>query len=425
MPHRPLPHRSTIVGACIFCALFFFSTPLYAEGDPQTVDWLSVAEVAAEVYEKNIALGATHQVDGLNAAAAAVPGRWQSVDVGYGGELGFPGGAFGSGEHALNAGINVLLGDLPAAQRRAYEARRGVAEAASDQARFAFVLQAQSYYIAWWTEATLAEHLEEHLAEVEKKLEPIVDAANNNSITRLDLEDLRVESARLEMEAATARHNAANAAAQLQGLLTIPFVLSDQGMLDLEVGALPNDNPWDDLEDALAQHPSLRGYEARKNVAQAQIDVAEESAPWTLSGGVTLRLDEGQLGWYGAGVSLNIPLQNTALPTIEIARATIDVAQLEADWRAQTLSAQIRAAATRYDAAAERLEVLSRRWLAPLIERQKNLEAALKLGQVDRFRVIRGWRELHESEHERLLIIAELIGQRSHAEALRRALEPR
>jgi hypothetical protein len=396
--------------------------------DAVAISWENLDAEALAAFERGPGLSGRAEVAALSRQGGAVAGRWQSVNVNHWGEVGEVDGGVSSGDQILTATVTASLGDTQAAMRTAIGAQADEATAALDDARWHFISQAQDAYLAWWVAEATGDHLEHYINDARSQLAPLREAVASQTLSAFDLYDLEVEVAWLDAEWASTARAAADARADLQAHLGVPVALSVEGMPDLdEHTAAPQvaedlSNPWRALQGALDNHPHLNAIQRRADALRAQAHAAQESNPWTVSAGAGLRIDEAAQPFGALTVGVTVPLSHPGEAPAALYEGHAAAADAERVWALTSLRAQLDAEAQRFDALALHQRTLSDRWWVSLEARQAALEDALKRGLVDRARVIRARRDLHECVHERLMLRAALTAHAARARALRRLL---
>jgi hypothetical protein len=388
------------------------------------VSWLTVDQRAHEAFERGPGVAATAQRLALTRQGDQWASRWQAVTISHWGEVGALDGAAASGDQILSAAVTVALGDAQAAWRAALGAQAGEADAERSAARLAFIAQAQDAYLAWWVAEATHAHLTHFIDDARAELVPLRAATQRQTLSALDLYDMEAEVARLDTERAEMARAATEARADLQAHLSAPVALSMDGMPPLTEDA-PADtlpNPWRALRADIDRHPALAALNRRAASLRAQAHASRASNPLTLTAGGGVRLDERYQAWGALTVGVTIPLAHPGEASAALYDGQAAAADADRAWAAARLHALLDAQALRFDALTDHQRALSDRWWPALTTRQAALEDALTRGLVERARVIRARRDLHECVHARLVLRAALTAHTARANALRRLL---
>jgi len=395
--------------------------PAAAAAAPEPLTWDRVAVVARGAFDAGPGRAFFARAQGDRAAAEAVPGDLESVDLSSRWDRDFSGPA--GTEVTVDALVVWRLGHVAAARRDAWRADAEARDAATDVARFSFTLEALQRFVRWWERQALAAHVQEHLVEQAHFLEPARAAAEKQLVSRLVLSDLEVEVARLEVEATAMRGAADVAARELVALLGTDAAPSDAGLDAIDTLREAPANPWRAVADQLARHPELRALEAEAAAARARGEAAAADGPARLHLGAGFRRTDGESSWGALLVGVSVPLGNPSGDAAERERADALAADAARAWRLRTLAAEVDTYAAQYDAAAARLTRIQTALVGPMGERVLLFERAVLAGRADLEQLVRARRDLLEAHHDLVHAAAELLGHRAHARAMTSLLE--
>lgn len=301
-------------------------------------------------------------------------------------------------------------------------ARRGVARASAEVARieteasrFQAQLAAHGAWSRWWTTRALVEHLEAHLGEMEAELTPFVAAAADGSVSTAALADLEagvwvVRGELLDLQRALPIDEAL--AHQQLGDAPLPR----GGSLDT---ALPEQNPWVDLEPAGV--PVVAA--ARAAEARAAATEASHSRLPSLQAGVMWAPDGKDRMVPFATLGATLPLQTGLGAQRHRLRGTSDALSAQADWEQLQFAQECQVERVRWSALRDELVGLEANVVLPLAARAERLRTAAEAGLVPLSRWVQASRDHHEAEHTWLLQRAELLQSTSRAAVLKALLE--
>lgn len=411
-PRHPTGRRAAPVRVATLLAalLTLVAAPAVAQ---TSVSSANIAEVAGTVWDTRYANAYDATRAGYEAASEHVPGRWSQLFVAVEPGLELARGILGEADQMIYGNATLNLGSTPETTRTMWEA---AARASGDQRRAErarFVLEAEQTFIDWNAAALVAEHLEEDLDAYRSEVEAFDAALRAHAISRLDHLDLRADVARLEMELLDAQQDAADARAALISLLGRDVTPDATGLVEVPAELA---NPWTTLAGRAAGHPDVQAMESRADQLRAQ---AEQSAlnPAQLGFGPVLHVENSGFTWLAASIQLTVPLQNTGLSQSIQTHAAADSVETERDGRIRAWDAFIDGQTERYETLLEHYEALDTEIISLLSERANVVLEAVENGQSTVERLIRARRELHEAEHHRILLAAQVY--RSHALAQR------
>ncbi len=320
----------------------------------------------------------------------------------------------------------TLALDLPLrlgrAETRAGSARADALRAEGRAAGAAWTEQVIDTWLAGWAARENVAHLGTFADEIASWLAPLESAAAAGLIARLDLAELRVERARVLAEQAASAEAAAAADARLSQLLGRPVAV-DPGAGDLHARAPAPENPWAALRPLVGNAPVVAAAAAQAAAAQAERRaVWAEALPTASLGAMTVPTAEAGAPFAFAGLS--VPLRTDGARRRAEAQAAAAGWSAEARWREAQLAARVGAEGQRWRAARDRAATLGTALIAPLEARQDQILAAFSQGLVPASRLIQARRDLHEAEHERILVTVSILASEARAEALRTTLTP-
>lgn len=384
-----------------------------------SVSSANIADVAGGVWDTRFAGVYDHQTNGYEAASDGVPGRWTQLFVAAEPGIEVARGNLGEADQMVYGSATMNLGDTPATTRAMWDAAARASESARDAARARFVLEAERSFIDWNAAALVEEHLQEDVDAYRAEVEAFDAALEAHAISRLDHLDLQADLARLEMELLDAQQDAADARAALIALLGRD-ILPDVSRLDQLPGRF--DNPWETLAGRATGHPELQAMESRAEALRAQ---AEQSAlnPAQLGFGPVLHVENSGFTWVSASVQLTIPLQNTGLAQSIQMHAAADSLDMERNGRSLAWEAFVQGEAERYATLLAHYEALDSEIISLLSERADLVREAVESGQSTVERLIRARRELHEAEHHRILLAAQVYRSQALAARLSELLD--
>lgn len=393
-------------------ALILLATLSVAAAAPVTVTWEVLPRLAAETWREGPGAAAEERAQG-SVSASRRPQRgpaavWAEV------QRGLP------AQDQLTVAVDLPL-RLGLAETRAGEAQ---AEATRAAARADQAAWSEAVRVAWldgWAARENSLHLEEYSAELSEWVAPLEAAAARGLVARLDVAELRVEQARVRAEKAASDESAAAADARLSALLGTSARVdpNDEALHALE---LPAANPWPALEARAAQVPEVAAARAQARAADADRRALwSEALPTASLGGMTVQGPEGAVPLVFGGLSL--PLRTDGAARRIEARAAAAAQSAEARWQESRAQARISAEALRWDAARSRIDALERELIAPLQDRQDQTLAAVQAGLAPASRLVLARRDLHEAEHEQILVLVSLLASQARAAALSAALD--
>jgi hypothetical protein len=372
--------------------------------------WEELPARAAEAWAAGPGAAWTAEVAGLEAAAAASP--WGPSAVWVTAQQGLP------GQNQLTAAVDLpLRGPGPAAS--AARAAAGTRGAAGDAGARAFRAELQELWLQAWVAREMDLHLGAYEAEVGAWLSPLEAAVGAGLAPALDLADLRAEFTTLQGERAAAVAAALQAEARLGARLGAA-VEADTRASHLHGGAPPPaQNPWPALAGRGGEAPGARAAAADARAADADgRAIRAGRAPVAQLGVAVMDLspagDKGPMAYAG----LSLPLASGARADQAEASGRAEAARARARWAAAAFEAEVTAEAAAWEAERARLARLEAGAFAALEARAQALEAAFAARQVPAARLIRARRDLHEAEHEMIVILAALRHSEARASAL-------
>ncbi len=307
--------------------------------------------------------------------------------------------------------------------------RLGLREAAAGAARAEFLwrqnLDARSHWLlqvhtAWldgWIARENDAHLAEYELEVQGWLSPLEAALTDHLLSPLRLADLRGEFALLTEERLAANQAAIEAETELSRLLGRP-VRVDPGARHLHQIATPSTNPWQGLISTADSAPEVRLATAGAVAAAAERRaLAVETLPELSLGAAWVGGPNGREPLAYGGI--RVPLSTGRFARKATLDSEIAAYQAEARWHSAEARAELEGESARYAALRERAERMEAAVIRPLRERQDQLEAAFRSGQVGAERLILARRDLHDAEHEQILLHARLLASEARAQVVR------
>jgi len=375
------------------------------------VTWDTVVDAADAAWDAAEGASMDARIDGAERSARVAP---ELPSITSGGRL----GSATNQELVTTLAVPLALGTR---SRRRWHSAAETLRREDAHGRQVFVEEVLDAWVAWWTAEELVEHLDEWSADVERTLAPLDDAVSAGVAAPLDAEDLRAELASVRAEAAGVQAEAVRAAATLTMLLGEATVLDrgDRHLHDLDVSSLHD--PWSALTDQAASAPAVRASEARAAEALAH---ARASRAWRPQAEVGVAWADGNGPFESLVVfGLSAPLRAPGAAEARAARGEALAASKQTGWLQARVQRAWEAESVGFGAALARIERLDREVIGPLERRLDRLDEAFRDGLVPADRVVRARRDHHESEHERLVLTAGLLGSIARADALRRVLE--
>lgn len=386
------------------------SIPLLASGlaygapDALILDPGAVDAVARGQWRRQRGDGLQATAAGQRAAEAAVPGRWISLSASAEPGLSLGPADLGAADNVLSATATLQLGDGPEIRRQAWAALADATEAGAAADALAFVQQIEALYVAWAAQEAVAAHLEADVAAYRAALGPLRAGAAAGALSALDLADLEADAARLAMEALDARQQVTEARAALVSALGASVQLQP---IQLHPEGAPPPNPWRPLLDRLDRHPSLQALSAQAVAFEAQAK-AQAFTATQIAVGPALHVEDTGYTWAGASVQVTWPLSRPNDPAAAALRGQASAVGAQRAAARRALAAHLEGQAARYDALVAHYTALGAEHLQRLRDRVTLVERALAAGQATATRLIAARRDLHEAEHHRILVAADL-----------------
>ncbi len=377
----------------------------------EPVTWEGLTDEALAAWETGPGAGRLEQVDAARQASRRVPLGPDTVRAEV--QVGIP------EQQQLLTAAAMPLG-VGALERRYGMARADEAEATADEERWVWVMGVQDAWLAWWTAAEMAEHLDAYADDVEEGLAGFQTAVDEGLLAPLALEDLRAESVQVRAEAAAVEQQAVVLRARVHAYLgERPLDAGEHELHDVEEGLA---NPWTALVARAVEHPAVRRAEAAgraegrraRALSAARTPSVEAGPMWAPDNQGSMR----PLLFAG----IEVPLQPGVSAEQRMARGAQAAAEAEARWRVRLVEAELKAEAQAFDATVHRLQRLHDEVLGPLEARQLRLEGAFTEGLVTSDRVVRARRERHEAEHEQVQVAGQLLASVARARAMERLL---
>ena len=328
------------------------------------------------------------------------------------------GGALGVGLRPFGVGF----------RRGAAAALTALAEAEEVAAKAAFAHAVIVRHVAWLAAELAARQLAAHLAELERDLGPLREAARSQLVDALTVDGLEVEIVRLGLALERARSDAAAAAAAVALALGQP--LDPHGGREADaVGALldaPAGAVWAEI--AVERHPELARLEAE---ALAELAAAEAERhiddPMLTVAATVRRVDEpdGPFVYGGVVAGLTVPLTRLGAAEAERRVGRAAALRIEREQRARVLGlelAQRGAQHLRWDAELGRLRAEAMPKLAARVARTAE---ALRAGRATATELVVARRDLIELQRVEFELVGLLVGSALEAMFWKAALGAR
>ncbi len=391
--------------------LLLLLAPFAFAGDPDPVSWDALSTLTAEVWTAGPGAPAGLQADGLESAARrpvrGPTSAWAEIQHGV------------PSQEQLTVAVDVPL-RLGLAESRASRDHASAVRAEASADRMDWTELVQEAWLDGWADRENALHLGEYAEELATWIAPLESAAEAGLVARLDVAELQVERARVLAEQAASEESAAAADARLSALLgrSVSVDPADEALHGL---ALPEVSPWLQILDHVSLHPSIAAAKAEARAARSDLRALQADALPLLSiGGMTVQTNGNTTPLLYAGVS--VPLRTERAAQQARARAAASAWTAEAQWQHAQVQARVEAEQARWEAARRRMEALDERLLAPLEARQEATLAAFQQGLIPASHLVLARRDLHEAEHEKILVLVSLLASQARARALDAAI---
>lgn len=384
---------------------------LVLTGTAQAVSWQSVVDEAEQAWTSGGGASSAAASEGLR-RAGRVSGPTLTASTGV--RLG------SATNQEATASLGVPLG-LGLRDRSAFRAEASWIEAQDAVERGVFVDEVVVAWSQWWTTHELLEHLGEWSAELDASEAVVQQAADEGFVSPLDAADFAAERLTVRAELAALQAEERRARALLASRFGLDTAL-DAGSVRLEdwpVASISAD--WQALADAVERAPVVVAAEQSAAAEQAR---ARQASTWRPELEVGVAQADGTGQWETLGfVGVQAPLAAPGRADARAARGRAEAERRRADWLQTQQRGAWLAEAAAFTAAQQRAAQLNEEVVGPLTRRVELLETAFAAGQVPAHRLLRARRELHEAEHARLLLVADLLLSSTRAQAVGRAME--
>lgn len=261
-----------------------------------------------------------------------------------------------------------------------------------------------------WVEAELqARHLVEHLAELERDLMPLRQAAAAGKLDALTVEGLEVELIRLGLELEAARSSASEALSALSVSLGQP-VESLDAVVFAELPTEPPQAVWSEV--VIEGHPLLARLdaEAKRERSAAEVIRRVDDPLLTLAATVR-RVDEpeGPFVFGGLQAGLTLPLSRSGLAEAQRHSGRAVALGLERDHQVNLLGLELAQRQRRHERWVAELERLRKEAEPRLDARVERTAAAVKAGRATVAELVIARRDRIELHHAEVSLVGRLI----------------
>ncbi len=322
-------------------------------------------------------------------------------------------------EHVVSAGLVAEVGGAARRTQEALAAYRDELDAEWIAEREVFVSAVVDAWLEWSMHSAVAEHLREDVGAYSELMRRFEDAAAARHISLLDLEDLRADLAALQIDLIDVIQERERAFLTLRNLVGTGI---EPVPADFDALATPGASPWLGLSDRAAAHPALAALETRRARLSGEARAADAS-PTTINVGPALHLLDSGGSWLGLEATVTLPTRSRDPGAAATLRAESDAVAAEATVALEALRVRLDAEHDRYLALVDALSGLDGLCIRPLRNRLEMADAALVSGSETVERRIRAARDLHEAEHRRIRLVADIYRSRVHADIVRNSLE--
>ena len=397
----------------------------FAHAEPVVVTWESAPQLAEAAWSSLGEAEIEARLEGFEGAASQLPGVVKSLGVDGAMEFSVDGGDL-LGDAEIGLGVELELGDIQSSLLAANEAQRALYEAQLSSSRWSYVQAVMDAYIQWLVADAEWRELNHYQTVITEELQPLVEAAENQLMSKLDYQDIQVELGAVAAELAIAEYERAEAHALLEALLLEDVEPQVASCFSVESPDFMSKKPWLSIGELLHAHPIFVELEGESQWLRAQAALLERSnSLWQLSPSLLYHLDPAQESWVGVGLGLVLPQQDSN--GVERYQLESEALALEMRQSAELrkLESWVAGEEKRFEAAQGYLQLLTSDYLAPMQQRQVLLEEAYGSGNIAVERLIRGRRDIHEAHHMLLKVESILLTHCARAKSMEALLSVR
>ncbi len=389
--------------------IIFLILSFFAGDDPVEVKAENLIQVASQAYVNGPGRMLSAQKDGLADAQNRVGPRFQSLGLSVTPEISVRDGE--RGEHQLGLETTMSLANLPRLSRQALHAEQ-VSIEHQDRARLMdFLLQVQQAYGEAFLADTLMGHVRE-LEEAARKQESDLEAlVEKQLVSKLDLYAQKTLRGEYAHEIREMQNRLLIARSNLERLLAQPVSLSYPEMTPPQ----SQDNPFTPLVDKVRWFPSVLWAEATAQTAETQALLAEGHNAPTLSPTLNYRDEPGGGRWLGAGASLKFSLRPKKDEIWARHQAAAQSSKAQASWETVSQKAELLKRAQLHDNNRANAQTFNNEVLEPLRQQVDLYGKALEKGHLERRLWLKAQADLHEAEHQYLVLIHGLWADEAQA----------
>jgi hypothetical protein len=321
------------------------------------------------------------------------------------------------GEHTqrqVEVGVEQPL-DLGISRYRVSRLSRSVASAELQVDQFHGQLQGFEAWSEWWATASVVEHVEQHIAELEGQMAPFREGEESGAVAPAALADLQ-----------TGLWLARGELLGLQRSLAEQEVVAHQrlGSAPLPRGQnvdtpLPVQSPWGERP----PHSAPMTAPAQAELSRAQAAQAGLERLPTIRGGVMWAPNSQDELVPFASLGISMPLQAGLAAERQRQRGEAAAWQAQGEWQVVQFEQRWSAEHQAWLDGSEEVERRHEQVVVPLATRAERLRLAAEQGLVPLSRWVQASRDAREAEHEEIRLRAELHRSSARAHALKALLE--